>query len=192
MVCAAQLSLGDAQVIGGVPVDGARRGAGGIACDGEGLEGNGFEISLQGVSSSRAHADRREARTMACALVLQVLRNSIREGGSLGNAQVVVVLKVQSRTGAASLHQHRWLPSAAARGDGREGRRDGGREGRRGGGREGRRDWAEDVVMTWHALTRSTMVPEPRTRRMDGATQRAGAEQQRGAAGRGGGGGGAS
>lgn len=54
------------------------------------------------------------ARTMACALVLQVLRNSIREGGSLGNAPVVVVLNVQSRRLAVYLHQHRWLPSTGA------------------------------------------------------------------------------
>jgi hypothetical protein len=125
VVCAAQLGLGDAYVVGCAAVKGARGRAGGIARDGEGLECDGFEISLRAISTG--HTEEERTPTIACALVLQVLRNSIREGGSLWNAQVVLVSNVQSRTGAQYLHQHRSLPSTArevmAVGEGATGRR---------------------------------------------------------------------
>lgn len=59
--------------------------------------------------SSRAGTARGGAHTIACALVLQDLRNSIREAPSLRNAQVVLLSYMHSYHGAVNLHQPRLL-----------------------------------------------------------------------------------
>ena len=82
MQCMAQFSLGGTNVIGSGPVSCLGGYGGGDGCDGDGLVRDGFEVSLGSCQRGRAQTRRRRL-TIACALVVQVLRNSIRETAAL-------------------------------------------------------------------------------------------------------------
>jgi hypothetical protein len=74
-----QFSLDCAYVFRRVPISGSRGSGGGGASDGEGLICDSLKVSL-GIVSMPLRASS-SIRTIACAFVLQVLRNSIRETG---------------------------------------------------------------------------------------------------------------
>jgi hypothetical protein len=76
-----QLSFGGAYVITRAPVAQLRGWLVDVACNGEGLVCDSFVVSLRSVS--RVALYRLAERTIACAFVLQALRNSIRETAAL-------------------------------------------------------------------------------------------------------------
>lgn len=78
----AQFSFDSARVFGGAPIAQCRGGLRGVARDGEGLVCDSFEVSLRGCQR-RLCSRTRTSRTMTCAFVLQVLRNSIRRSAAL-------------------------------------------------------------------------------------------------------------
>jgi hypothetical protein len=81
MPAMAELCFGGAKKVGSVPVGIVRERLLGVARYGEGLVCDRFEVSLRGVST--IVVGWKQERTMACAFVVQALRNSIRETAAL-------------------------------------------------------------------------------------------------------------